>query len=220
MCGRFTLTADPADLQAAFNLAEAPPALAPRYNIAPTQPVAVVANNSGGKLEFFRWGLIPSWATDPAIGNRLINARAETLAEKPSFRSALKKRRCLILADGFYEWKKAGKSKTPMHIQLKDGAPFAFAGLWEVWRAPDESLIKSCAIITTAPNTFMEKIHDRMPVILPPAAYDTWLSPGDLPAETALPLLKAFAASKMKAAQVSTLVNSPAFDSPECVKPV
>lgn len=146
MCGRFTLTAEPADLQAAFNLAEAPPTPAPRYNIAPTQPVAVVANNFGGKLEFF---------------------------------------------------------------------------LWEVRRAPDESLIKSCAIITVAPNTFMEKIHDRMPVILPPAAYGTWLSPGDLPAETALPLLKAFAASKkMKAAQVSTLVNSPAFDSPECVKPV
>ena len=221
MCGRFTLIVDPDELQEAFGLADSPPAgLAPRYNIAPSQPVAVIANGESRKLELFQWGLIPSWAKDPKIGNRMINARAETLAEKPSFRAALKRRRCLILADGFYEWKREGKSKTPMYIQLKDGGLFAFAGLWEVWKSPDESLIKSCAIITTTPNALIEKIHDRMPVILPPKAYDLWLTAGDLPYEQSLPLLKPFAALQMKAAPVSTRVNNPAFDAPECVTPV
>ncbi len=221
MCGRFTLTVDPDELQQAFSLADRPPAgLAPRYNIAPSQPVAVIANGESRTLELFKWGLIPSWAKDPKIGNRMINARAETLAEKPSFRAALKRRRCLIPADGFYEWKREGKSKTPMYIQLKDGGLFAFAGLWEVWKSPDESLIKSCAIITTTPNTLVEKIHDRMPVILPPQAYDLWLTAGDLPYEQSLPLLTSFAATQMKAAPVSTRVNNPAFEAPECVTPV
>ena len=225
MCGRFTLFADPDDLQELFNLSAPPPAaLAPRYNIAPTQPVAVVANGETRALELFRWGLIPSWAKDPAIGNRMINARAETLAEKPSFRTALKKRRCLILADGFYEWRHEGSAsrKTPMYIQMKDGRPFAFAGLWEAWKSPSdrEAWIKTCTIITTTPNALVEKIHDRMPVILPPKAYDLWLSPGELPAEKTLPLLKPFAASQMKAVAVSPLVNSPKIDSPECVAPV
>lgn len=220
MCGRFTLAADPADLQEMFELSTPPATLAPRYNIAPTQPVAVIPNGETRALEIFRWGLIPSWAKDPAIGNRLINARAETLAEKPSFRTALKKRRCLVLADGFYEWKREGKSKTPMYIQLKERRPFAFAGLWEVWKSPDDELIKTCTIITTTPNALTEKIHDRMPVILPPKAYDLWLSPDELPAEKTLPLLKPFAASQMRAFAVSPLVNNPKFDSPECVIPV
>jgi putative SOS response-associated peptidase YedK len=207
-------------LQAAFNLSEPPPAeLTPRYNIAPSQAVAVIANSERRALEFFKWGLIPSWAKDPKIGNRLINARAETLAEKPSFRAALKKRRCLILADGFYEWKKEGQTKTPMYLKLKEGQPFAFAGLWETWKSPDDELIKSCTIITTAPNALVKKIHDRMPAILPPQAYDLWLSPDELPAEKTLPLLKPFAASQMKAVSVSPLVNNPAFDSRECVIP-
>jgi putative SOS response-associated peptidase YedK len=221
MCGRFTLTFDPDDLQEAFSLSAPPPAgLAPRYNIAPSQPVAVIANGETRALELFKWGLIPSWAKDPKIGNRMINARAETLAEKPSFRTALKKRRCLVLADGFYEWKRAGKSKTPMYIQMKDGRPFAFAGLWEAWKSPDGGWIKSCTIITTTPNALMEKIHDRMPVILSPKAYDLWLTSGELPAEKTLPLLKPFAASQMKAIAVSPLVNNPKFDSRECLVPV
>ena len=231
MCGRFTLTADPDTLRQVFALGKTSAAafaeLFPRYNIAPSQPVAVVvADSEGGrKLEFFKWGLIPSWAKDPKIGNRMINARAETLAEKPSFRTALKKRRCLILADGFYEWKREGtlRAKTPMYIQLKSGEPFALAGLWEFWRPLDsdaDAFIKSCAIITIAPNALMEKIHDRMPVILKPQAYDLWLTPGELPAERTLPLLKPFAASQMKAITVSTLVNNTANDSPECVRPV
>jgi len=231
MCGRFTLTADPDTLRQVFALGKTSAAalaeLFPRYNIAPSQPVAVVvADSEGGrKLEFFKWGLIPSWAKDPKIGNRMINARAETLAEKPSFRTALKKRRCLILADGFYEWKREGtlRAKTPMYIQLKSGEPFALAGLWEFWRPLDsdaDAFIKSCAIITIAPNALMEKIHDRMPVILKPQAYDLWLTPGELPAERTLPLLKPFAASQMKAITVSTLVNNTANDSPECIRPV
>ncbi len=224
MCGRFTLTLDPDELQEAFDLSAPPPAgLAPRYNIAPSQPVAVVANTEARQLELFQWGLIPSWAKDPKIGYKMINARSETLAEKPSFRTALKKRRCLVLADGFYEWKREGaRAKTPMYIQLKGGKPFAFAGLWEVWKSPDDtrSVIKSCTIITTEPNALMKDIHDRMPVILPPKAYDLWLSPEELPAEKLAPLFKPFAASQMRAYAVSPLVNSPKFDSPECVMPV
>lgn len=222
MCGRFTLTVDPADLQEVFNLSAPPPAeLAPRFNIAPSQHVAVIANNNHSALELFKWGLVPSWAKDPKIGNRMINARAETLAEKPSFRTALKRRRCLVLADGFYEWKREGKVKTPMFIRLKEKSPFAFAGLWEVWGPKDDPArqIRSCTIITTAPNRLMEQIHDRMPVILPPTAYEAWLSPDDLPAEKALPLLKPFADDQMHAYAVSTRVNSPAFDSPECILP-
>ena len=142
MCGRFTLTADISALQESFPWLGIPPGLEPRYNIAPSQPVAVAPNDGKNRLDFFTWGLIPSWAKDPGIGNRMINARAETLAEKPSFRSAFRRRRCLVLADGFYEWRSdGGKSKTPMYIRLEDGAPFAFAGLWEIWNAPDGSQV-------------------------------------------------------------------------------
>jgi putative SOS response-associated peptidase YedK len=220
MCGRFTLTLDPADLQDLFGLSEPPPAgLLPRYNIAPSQPVAVIANTGARKLELFQWGLIPSWAKDAKIGSRLINARAETLAEKPSFRTALKRRRCLILADGFYEWKKAGAAKMPMYIQLKDGVPFAFAGLWETWSGPDQRPLRSCTIITTEPNALLKTIHDRMPVILPEKAWPLWLTPDELPSEKTLPLLKPYAAAQMRAAAVSPLVNNPRFDGPECVMP-
>ncbi|MCJ7700742.1 MAG: SOS response-associated peptidase, partial [Anaerolineales bacterium] len=183
MCGRFTLTVDPADLQEAFywvNFGNA--SLSPRYNIAPTQGVAVVTNNGENKLDFFTWGLVPFWAKDPSIGNRMINARAETLAEKPSFRNAFKRRRCLILADGFYEWKKIpdNKTKIPTYIRLKDGKPFAFAGLWENWHSPDGSQILSTTIITTQPNDLVKPIHNRMPVILPEDSYQAWLTPDEI----------------------------------------
>lgn len=222
MCGRFTLAVEPEELRQAFNLSESPPAeLIARYNIAPTQAVAVIPNYAERKLELFKWGLVPSWAKDPKIGNRMINARAETLAEKPAFRAALKKRRCLIVADGFYEWKKEGRAKTPMYLQMKDGQPFAFAGLWEMWKSPEtDEWIKTCTIITTDANALVSKIHDRMPAILPPKAYDRWLSPDDQPAEKLLPLLKPFAASQMKASAVSTLVNNPAIDTRECIVPI
>lgn len=221
MCGRFTLTVDPDELQKQFGLAEPPPAgLAPRYNIAPSQAVAVVANEPERKLEFFQWGLIPSWAKDPKIGNKLINARAETLAEKPAFRAALKRRRCLVVADGFYEWKKLDGRKQPMYIHLKDGRPFAFAGLWEVWRSPQDELIKTCTIITTEPNALLESIHNRMPAILPPESYDLWLAPGDQTADVVLPLLRPYNPADMRAVPVSSRVNSPAADSPELVLPL
>jgi putative SOS response-associated peptidase YedK len=223
MCGRFTLTVDPDELLKAFAGITLPAegSLTPRYNIAPTQTVAVVPNNGRNTIEFFRWGLIPSWAKDPAIGNRMINARAETLAEKPAFRSAFKNRRCLIPADGFYEWRKdpGGKSKTPMYVRLKSGEPFAFAGLWEAWRSPDDETILSCTIITTTPNALVEKIHDRMPVILKPDAAKRWLDPAEQEPVKLMNLLKPYPASQMTAYAVSKLVNKPQVDSPECVIP-
>lgn len=219
MCGRFTLTVDPAQLQADFGLEAPPPAdLTPRYNIAPTQPVAVIPNETPRRMEWFQWGLVPGWAKDPKIGASLINARGETVAEKPAFRAAFKRRRCLVLADGFYEWKREGAGarapKTPMYIQLADGRPFAFAGLWEAWTAPDGQLRRTCTIITTTPNALMAPIHDRMPVILPPAAYAAWLTPGDLPAPEALAWLQPYDPAAMTARPVSTRVNNPRFDDP------
>jgi putative SOS response-associated peptidase YedK len=183
MCGRFTLVADPNDLREAFPWVNIPDGINPRYNVAPSQPVAVIPNDGKNRLDFFTWGLIPSWAKDPAIGNRMINARAETLIEKPSFRTAFRRRRCLIPADGFFEWKvePGRKTKTPMYIRLKSGKPFALAGLWERWDSPDGSTIFSCTIITTQPNELMQVIHNRMPVILPPQAYSLWLDPAEPP---------------------------------------
>ena len=221
MCGRFTLTVDPADLREAFPQFTIPDEITPRYNIAPTQPVAVVPNTGENRLDFYVWGLIPSWAKDPAIGNRLINARSETLAEKPSFRSALRRRRCLILADGFYEWRanEGGKGKTPMFVRMKSGQPFAFAGLWEVWSPPDGSEVRSCTIITTQPNSLMVPIHNRMPVILPPTVYTRWLDPAEAAPQNLSPLLVPYDASQMEAYPVSRLVNSPDNDVPDCIRP-
>lgn len=222
MCGRFTLTADPNDLREAFPWVNIPEGIGPRYNIAPSQPVAVIPNDGKNQLDFFLWGLIPSWAKDPAIGNRMINARAETLSEKPSFRAAFRRRRCLIPASGFFEWKQepGRKTKTPMYIQLKTGKPFALAGLWERWDAPDGSTIFSCTIVTTQPNELMQDIHNRMPVILPSQAYSLWLDPAEPPAQKLTELLKPYPAGEMTAYPVSTLVNSPGNDLPALIEPV
>jgi putative SOS response-associated peptidase YedK len=221
MCGRFTLTADPDLLRETFPWLSIPDQIKPRYNVAPNQPVAVIPNNNKDQLDFFVWGLIPSWAKDPKIGNRLINARAETLAEKPSFRAAFRRRRCLIPANGFYEWKQepGRKSKTPMYIRLKSGKPFALAGLWESWHAPDGSNVLSCTIVTTQPNELLADIHNRMPVILPKGAYSLWLEPGEVDAGKLQSLLGPFPASEMTAYPVSTLVNDPANDQAECIAP-
>ena len=177
MCGRFTLTVDPAELQEAFADYRFPSQFAPRFNIAPSQPVLAIPNDGRNAADFFVWGLIPSWSKDPSIGGRLINARGETVAEKPSFRGSFKYKRCLIPADGFYEWKlqPGTKIKIPHFIHMKDRAPFAFAGLWDEWHSPDGSSIRSCTIITTEPNALMAGIHDRMPVILNQRDYATWL---------------------------------------------
>ncbi len=218
MCGRFTLFADPAELMAAFPGFEIPADLPPRYNIAPTQPVAVVPNDGQRRVAFFRWGLVPSWARDLSIGNRLINARAETLAQKPAFRVAYRRRRCLVLANGFYEWRREAGRKVPMFIRLKSGAPFAFAGLWESWRGPDDQELLSCTIITTEPNALIAEIHDRMPAILPRQAYEPWLDPAEKRPGELQVWLKPYPASEMTAYPVSTLVNNPRNDTPACVE--
>jgi putative SOS response-associated peptidase YedK len=221
MCGRFTLTISPEQLQQTIPGLITPAGMAPRYNIAPSQPVAVVPNDGLNKLDFYTWGLIPSWAKDPSIGSRMINARGETLAEKPSFRSAFRRRRCLIPADGFYEWKQnpGSKTKTPMYIRLKSGEPFAFAGLWESWDDPDGSNILSCTIITTTPNPLMEPIHNRMPVILPSTAYARWLEPGEVNPAQLQELIQPYPAEAMTAYAVSTLVNRPENDLAACIQP-
>jgi len=221
MCGRFTLTVDPADLQAACPEFAFPRQYAPRYNIAPSQPVLVIPNDGAGKADFFIWGLIPSWAKDPAIGNLMINARAETLAEKPAFRAAYRYRRCLILADGFYEWytQPGIKAKIPYYIRLKSGRPFAFAGLWEDWHSPDGSQIKSCTIITTAPNELVARLHNRMPVILPNNTHMQWLDVSPRQPADLQHLLAPYHAQELIARPVSLFVNNPANDSPECIAP-
>ncbi len=217
MCGRFALTLDPADLQDAFPEYIFPAQYAPRFNIAPTQPILAIPNDGMNKADFFVWGLIPAWAKDPAIGARLINARAETLAEKPSFRAAYKYRRVLIPADGFFEWQASAGRKVPHFIHLKSGLPFTFAGLWERWQAPDGSEVKSVTIITTAPNELIANIHTRMPVILPPETYTRWLFPSPRPTTDLQSLLIPYPSEEMTAYPISTLVNSPANDRPECI---
>ena len=221
MCGRFTLTVNPADLQDTFSNYTFPAKFAPRFNIAPTQPVLAIPNDDKYTADFFIWGLIPMWAKDPTIGSRLINARGETLAEKPSFRGGYKYKRCLILADGFYEWKAFGakKSKTPYFIHMKDRKPFAMAGLWDSWEGPDGSSVKTCTIITTAPNELTGLIHDRMPVILHTRDYAKWLDPAPQTPEKLQPLIKPFAADVMSAYPVSTLVNKTSNDIPQLVVP-
>lgn len=223
MCGRFTNISGPADLQEAFPGFIFPEKFAPRYNIAPTQPILVLPNNGTNKADFFIWGLIPSWAKDPSIGARMINARAETLAEKPSFRGALKYHRCLIFADGFYEWQAqplvqpGSKGKIPHFIRLKTGKPFAFAGLWERWEAADGSEVRTATIITTEPNDLVKPIHNRMPVILPRHAYPQWLDPSPQQPSGLQSLLVPYPSGEMEAWPVSTLVNSPGIDRAECI---
>ncbi len=218
MCGRFTITLQADDVREALRLGEMPPDWQPRYNIAPTQPVAAVLDSSTRNVEWLRWGLIPSWAKDSAIASSLINARAETVAEKPAFRSALARRRCLILADGFYEWQKPASGRgpsLPYYFTLADGHPFAFAGLWESWQPPDAVLpLRTCTLITTAANTLVLPVHPRMPVILSGEAMWQWLTQ---PAAST-GLLSAYPAEQMAARPVGRLVNDPAVDRPELIQ--
>lgn len=221
MCGRFTLMLDAEDLQEEFGLAEVPTDFRPRYNIAPSQAVLVLADSTGRRAEWMRWGLVPSWAKDVSIGYKLINARSETVMEKPSFRSAFRSRRCLIFADGFYEWQKsAGKGPSqPFHFTLAGGKLCAFAGLWETWRPPEgEEPLRSCTILTTAANELVAPVHERMPVILNREAAVNWLAASDPSA--LMGLLKPFPAENMRASAVSRRVNSPDADGPELVTPV
>ena len=227
MCGRFTQRMTWRELHERMDLIGTPLNLRPRYNVAPSQDVAVVRPNEDGRtLAMLRWGLIPAWAREPNIGYKLINARAETAAEKPSFRSAWRHRRCLIPADGFYEWKREGKTRQPWLFEMRDAAPFAFAGLWEQWRIPEGAAltgslaerppgdaVETCTILTTAANETVAPVHGRMPVILPPEACGPWLAGEDVP-------LVPYPADGMTAHPVSTHVNRPANDDPRCVEPI
>ncbi len=207
MCGRYTLIADIGDLAQRFEFDGSDFSYDSGYNIAPTDSVLTVRNVEGREAAFMRWGLIPFWAKDPKIGARMINARAETVAEKPAFRNALKKRRCLVLANGYYEWQRTPTGKRPFRIILKSGEPFAMAGLWETWKDPQGNVVPSCTIITTSANDYLAPIHNRMPVILPRDSEELWLdSRIDNPAS----LTYMFAPSPddaLDAYQVSTMVN-------------
>jgi putative SOS response-associated peptidase YedK len=224
MCGRYTLRVSPAELAEIFETLRTIE-WSSRYNIAPTQMVAAVRparEGSGRELALLKWGLIPAWADDAKIGSSLINSRAETVATKPAFRTAFKKRRCLIPADGFYEWQAipGQKVKQPYFIGLRDTPVFAFAGLWEEWSSPAGAAIESCTIITTEANELMREVHTRMPVIVDRSDYDLWLDRGRQDSQEVLPLLRPYPAEKMQRVPVSTLVNSPRNDKPECVSSV
>lgn len=221
MCGRYTLSTPVEALPGEFGLAGPLPELRPSYNVAPTQevPAVVTGSGEGRRLEMLRWGLIPAWADDPGIGARMINARSETVAEKPSFRRAFKERRCLIVADGFYEWQKTNSGKQPYYARMKSGRPFAFAGLWESWNKDGEGGIRSCTILTTDANDLVGGIHHRMPVILPPEYYEPWLDPDLREPDQLLPLLAPYSTNDMEAYPVSRRVNSPSNDGPGCIEP-
>ena len=222
MCGRYSLTASPQELaqRFEFEFEGDGESAAQRYNIAPTQQVLTVVGGESRHARFMRWGLIPRWAKEVPTHRPLINARAETVAEKPTFRNSLKHRRCLVPADGFYEWQRAGDSKQPMRVAMRSGEPFAFAGIWSEWKDPAGSPIESCAIITTAPNDLLRPIYHRMPAILPEELEPLWL---DAPYDDCFPLTELLAphpADDMMAYEVSRLVNSAANTGPEVAEPV
>ncbi len=222
MCGRFTISFYLADLSDELGLGELPIDWVPRYNVAPSQPVLAATDAATRRAEWLRWGLIPSWSKDAAIGNKLINARAETLEEKPSFRTAFQKRRCLIFADGFYEWQKpaSGKGKTqPFYFHRKDGRPFAFAGLWEIWSpATDAEPLKTCTIITTTANDLVAPVHERMPVMLTKDDAWDWVSGG--PGVDLARMLSPFKAELMEAYPVGPYVSNPGYESAVCREPI
>ncbi len=222
MCGRYSQTQTGEAIAIAFGLPQTPD-LAPRYNVAPGQDIAVIGRanaQSPRQLKFLHWGLIPHWATDHRIGYKLINARSETAATKPSFREAWAKRRCLIPADGFYEWQKTIAGKQPFYCQMVDQRPFAFAGLWERWRSPRGEVITSCTVLTTRANSRLESIHERMPVILPPEDYEQWLDPTVTDAQPLQRLMQPYDAKSMQHYAVSQRVNKPGPDHPDCLQPL
>ena len=217
MCGRYSLIADLGELARRFEFDGDWLKFEAAYNVAPTQDVLTVVGGDARRGGFMRWGLIPHWAKDASIGSRMINARAETVAEKPVFRDTLRRRRCLVLADGFYEWQRAGGLKRPMRIVMRSAEPFAFAGLWLVWRDPNSNRIPSCAIITTAANELLKPIHDRMPVILSRDMESFWLDPSIDEPGVLGSVLTPYPADAMEAYEVSTLINSVANHGPEVI---
>ncbi|HQK03922.1 MAG TPA: SOS response-associated peptidase [Anaerolineaceae bacterium] len=221
MCGRFSMAIDSDDLQTALALGQMPDDWKRRYNIAPSQQIAAVRDAETRKVELLQWGLVPFWAKDPSIGNNLINARSESVFEKPSFKYAFRKRRCLILADGFYEWQKSGaQGSRPFYFSLRSGEPFAFAGLWETWQPKDQpgEALTTCAIITTAANETVAPVHERMPVILRKENMWDWLLESS--ETTLMSLLRPAPADWLRVWEVSRAVNNPREDSPECAAPL
>ena len=218
MCGRYTLSSPGPEIAAAFGLDEAP-ALSPRYNIAPTQSVPVVRATAGGRmLAMLRWGLVPAWAKDISVGNRMINARAESAAEKPAFREAMRRRRCLLPADGFYEWLRGPSGSQPHRFHRPTGEPFGMAGLWEEWTSPEGELIGSCTILTTEANALVRPIHDRMPVVLDPADFEAWLDPGSRDARWLAGLLVPCSPDRMVVSVASRRLNDARHEGPDCLE--
>jgi putative SOS response-associated peptidase YedK len=207
-------------VQQAFNLTTMPAEMPARYNIAPTQPVAVITNEQPDELTFYRWGLVPSWAKDISMGAKMINARSESAAEKPAFRAAFRRRRCVVPADGFYEWQAHGKDKVPMFIHKQGRVIFGMAGLWEVWHDADGGQLRTCTILTTEANAFMHSLHNRMPVILHPEDYALWLSPDEEPLSVLQGLMKSWDGNDLMAYPVSKAVNRPVNDSAVLIEPV
>ncbi len=223
MCGRYRLSRRKQIVEQYFASVSGEAEWSPRYNIAPTQPVPVIRQNSkepARKLSLVRWGLIPSWAKDPSVAASTINARSETAGTKPAFRDALKYRRCLVPADGFYEWQRTGKAKQPYCFEVGEGELFAFAGIWDRWKDPRGNTVETCSILTTTPNTVTSVVHDRMPVILDPDSYGLWLDPGMRDVSVASELLMPYDARLMRCYPVSTRVNSAANDDEECSRPM
>jgi putative SOS response-associated peptidase YedK len=221
MCGRFTLTLDPGEIQELLNLGPFVHIIQPRYNIAPSQPIPIVKDAKSRSVELYRWGLVPFWANDPDIGNRMINARSETVSEKPSFKAAFKYRRCLILADGFFEWHadRKGAPKTPYLFKLNNDHPFTFAGLYEHWGLPEGGELHTCTILTCQPNELVSHYHSRMPVLLGKEARWQWLDEGQKE-DNLLDLLRPYPSEEMKCFPVSREVNSPQNDRPEILEPL
>ena len=222
MCGRYSITSPLEAIIEAFSLKGPRPNLQPHYNAAPSQYLPVIrASRDGRELAPMRWGLVPSWSKGPDTRYSMINARAETVTSKPAYRGPFRYRRCLVPANGFYEWHKGAEGKQPYYITLKTNEPFAFAGLWDHWTSPDGSEMESFSIIVTAANDIVRPIHDRMPVILGRESYESWLGETGTPSRTKLAiLLRPYPAELMRAYPVSRAVNSPANDGPELLEPV
>jgi len=220
MCGRYAVTSSPEAIRALFRYADLPN-FPPRYNIAPTQPIAIVRLEQGGRrFALVRWGFIPSWARDPKQVSLMFNARGETVVEKPAYRAAMRRRRCLVPADGFYEWRRVGSRSQPYYVRRKDRKPFAFAGVWETWTGPNGEELDTAAIITTRANRTLVGIHERMPVIVPEGAYDLWLNCAEVDAEAAMTVVAPAAEDLLEVYEVSDAVNRAAADDPMLLRPL
>jgi putative SOS response-associated peptidase YedK len=221
MCGRFTFAISPELLAEVFGvpvLEEIPH----RYNIAPSQPVPIIreAATDGRYLSSIRWGLVPHWAKDPSIGNRMINARCETVHEKPAFRQAIRARRCIVPASGFFEWAASPEGKSPHYVTMRDGSPLAFAGIWDSWKTPEGEILETCAILTTTANSLMAPLHDRIPVLLHPSEFELWLDRSMNNPEKLQRLYQSYPAELLQEREVSSMVNNPTHDTPENITPV